>query len=73
MATQIVMDHTGDRRYQFDPQNAGDLAEAEDRFKELTGLGFTAAERTAAGETMKVTSFDATVNETLFFPRLVGG
>jgi hypothetical protein len=73
MATQIVMDHTGDRRHQFDPQNASELAEAEKRFKELTGLGFTAAERTTTGETMKVTSFDPTARETVFFPRLVGG
>jgi hypothetical protein len=73
MSTQIVMDHTGDRRHQFDPKNTNELAEAEKRFKELTGLGFTAAERTKAGETMKVISFDPTAQETVFFPRLVGG
>jgi hypothetical protein len=73
MATQIVMDHTGDRRHQFDPQHTSELAEAEKRFNELTGLGFTAAERTADGETRKVASFDPTAKETLFFPRLVGG
>jgi hypothetical protein len=73
MSTQIVMDHTGDRRHQFDPQNAREVADAERRFKELTGLGFTAAERTTTGETMKVTSFDPTAQETVFFPRLVGG
>jgi hypothetical protein len=73
MATHIVMDHTGDRRHQFDTQNNSELAEAGKRFKELTGLGFTAAERTAAGETIKVTSFDPTAKETLFFPRLLGG
>jgi hypothetical protein len=73
MATQIVMDHTGDQRHQFDPRDASGLAEAEKRFKELTGLGFAAAERTASGETLKVASFDPTAKETLFFPRLVGG
>jgi len=73
MATQIVMDHTGDRRHQFDPQNASELAEAEKRFTELTGMGFTAAARTAAGETIKVASLDPTAKETVFFPRLVGG
>ena len=73
MATQIVMDHTGDRRHQFDPQNADGLAEAEKRFKELTGMGFTAATRTTAGELTKVASFDPTAQETVFFPRLVGG
>jgi hypothetical protein len=45
MATQIVMDHTGDTRHQFDPADAGAVAEAERRFKELTGAGFTAARR----------------------------
>lgn len=73
MATQIVMDHTGDRRHQFDPQNAGELAEAEKRFRELTGKGFTAAARAAEGEIIKVASFDPTAEETVFFPRLVGG
>jgi hypothetical protein len=73
MSTQIVMDHTGDRRHQFDPQNARELAEAEKRFKELTEMGFTAGERTTTGDTIKVTSFDPATQETVFFPRLVGG
>jgi hypothetical protein len=40
---------------------------------ELTGTGFSAAARTAVGETIKVASFDPTAKETVFFPRLVGG
>jgi hypothetical protein len=63
----------GDRRYQFDPKNANELVEAERRFKELIGNGFTAATRTTAGETTKVAFFDPTAQETVFFPRLVGG
>ena len=43
MATQIVMDQTGDTRHEFDPGNAEALAQAERRFRELTGAGFTAA------------------------------
>jgi hypothetical protein len=73
MATQIVMDHTGDSRYQFDPRDACALAEAEERFKKLTGAGFTAAARTAAGRSSAIRSFDPNAEETLFFPRLVGG
>jgi hypothetical protein len=73
MATQIVMDHTGDARHCFDPDDAQQLTKAEKRFKELTGLGFTAAVRTASGEVSKIRSFDPTAEETLFFPRLVGG
>ena len=42
MATQIVMDRTGDSRHNFDPKDADALLKAEQRFKELTGAGFTA-------------------------------
>jgi hypothetical protein len=73
MATQIVMDHTGDSRYQFDPKDAEAVAKAEKRFKELTGAGFIAAERTGAGQSHQVKSFNSNAEETLFFPRLVGG
>jgi hypothetical protein len=73
MATQTVMDHNGDSRYQFDPRDADGLAEAEARFEKLTGAGFTAAVRTAAGESTMIRSFDPNAEETLFFPRLVGG
>lgn len=73
MATQIVIDQTGDTRHHFDPQNDGQLLEAERRFKDLTGRGFTAAKRTSPGQTAKLTSFDPTAEETVFFPRMVGG
>jgi hypothetical protein len=72
MAMQIVMDHTGDARHFFNPDDAEDLAKAERRFNELTGAGFTAAVRTS-GEVAKIRSFDPTAEETLFYPRLVGG
>ena len=73
MATQIIMDHTGDTRHYFDAKDADALAKAEERFKQLTGLGFTAAVRTAPGEVTVIRSFDPTAEETLFFPQLVGG
>jgi hypothetical protein len=73
MATQIVMDQTGDTRHEFDPGNAEALARAERRFRELTGAGFTAALRTGPGEVTRIRSFDPTAQETLFYPRLVGG
>jgi hypothetical protein len=73
MAIQIVMDHTGDSRHTFDPRDAEAVAKAESRFKALTRKGFTAAGRTAAGESRRITAFDPNVEETLFFPRLVGG
>src|SRR5260221_2855953 len=66
MATQIVMDRTGDTRHNFDAKNADALLKAEERFRELTGAGFTAAVRTASGETVVKRTFDPNAEETLF-------
>ena len=73
MAALIVMDHSGDTRYDFNTGDAKALLRAGARFKELTGAGFTAATRNAFGEPTVTRSFDPTAEETLFFPRLVGG
>jgi hypothetical protein len=73
MAIQIVMDHTGDTRYAFDPRNPEAPLEAEWRFNELTGTGFTAATKDRAGEPILTRQFDPRAEETAFFPRLVGG
>jgi hypothetical protein len=73
MAIHIVIDHSGDTRHPFNLDDPEALTSAEARFKELTALGFTAAVRTASGEVSRVRSFDPTAEETLFFPRLVGG
>jgi hypothetical protein len=73
MAIQIVMDRTGDSRHRFDPNDKRELANAEQRFYELTGMGFTAAVRTGQGQVSRIQSFDPNAAETVFFPRLVGG
>jgi hypothetical protein len=73
MAIQIVMDRTGDSRHPFNPDDAQELAKAEQRFYELTKVGFTAAVRTSPGQVSQIRSFDPTAEETVFFPRLVGG
>ena len=73
MATQIVMDHSGDTQHTFDPHDAEAVHKAEQRFKELTSVGFTAAVRLPSGEPAVAKTFDPTAKETLFFPRLVGG
>jgi hypothetical protein len=73
MAAQIIMDHNGDTRHNFDANDAKTLLEAERRFKALTGAGFTAATRSTSGDPVVTRKFDPTVEETLFFPRLVGG
>jgi hypothetical protein len=73
MARHIVMDATGDTRHEFDACDPAALADAEKRFKELTGAGFTAAVRKGEGHSELARSFDPTVEETVFFPRLQGG
>ena len=73
MATQIVMDQTGDTRHYFNADDTEALSKAEERFNLLTTIGFTAAVRDAAGEPSVTRSFDPTAEETLFFPQLVGG
>ena len=72
MGIQIVMDRTGDTRHSFDASDKGAVALAEKRFMELTGAGFTAAERSGNGEAKVTRTFNPEA-ETLFFPRLVGG
>jgi hypothetical protein len=73
MATQIVMDRTGDTRHRFDIGDRAAVEEAKRRFVELTDAGFTAAVRTVPGEQRVIRSFDPSAKETLFYPRLVGG
>jgi hypothetical protein len=73
MAIQIVMDRNGDTRHNFDAEDLNAVSKAERRFNELTGAGFTAAIRTADGDPVVTRTFDPTAEETLFFPRLVGG
>ena len=73
MAIQIVMDHTGDTRHWFNPDDTKALLKAEKRFKSLITVGYTAAVRDAAGKATVTRSFDPTAEETIFFPRLVGG
>jgi hypothetical protein len=73
MARQIVMDATGDTHHAFDPTDAEALRKAKERFRALTGAGFTAVLRRIDGQARLVRSFDPSVEETLFFPRLEGG
>ncbi|MCA1378701.1 MULTISPECIES: hypothetical protein [Bradyrhizobium] len=73
MAVQIVMDHSGDSQHFFDNSNAEALVEAERLFLQFTSKGYTAAVRKGPGEVTRITAFDPTAEETLFFPRLVGG
>ena len=73
MPVQIVMDYGGDTRHYFEANNSEAVAKAEARFKKLTGKGYTAAACIAAGEVTRVSSFNPASEETVFFPRLIGG
>jgi hypothetical protein len=73
MATLIVMDASGDSRHSFDPADETALLRAEDRFRELLKNGYTAASRNSSGAVTVTRTFDAAAEETLFYPRLVGG
>lgn len=73
MPIQRVMDHTGDTVHTFDPANSVEVKEAEKRFMELTGEGFTPAVKTGPGQSTVTRAFDPTAEETLFIPRLKGG
>jgi hypothetical protein len=48
------------------------VAKVTERFNELTGRGYTAAERTGPGQVRKITAFNPTAAETLFKSRIVG-
>jgi hypothetical protein len=73
MPVQLVMDHSGDNRHWYDPTDERSLLEAKERFRQLTGQGYTAAVRGTGGSSRIIRSFEPTAEETLFFPRLVGG
>lgn len=73
MAVQLIMDHAGDTRHYFNTDDVGALSKAQERFELLIRLGFTAALREADGRATVVRSFDPMVEETLFYPRLIGG
>jgi hypothetical protein len=73
MPKQHVMDHTGHSTYAFHRGDIVAVEEAERRFKELTGKGFTAGFRTDPGEFKKVTAFNPDAEETIFMPPLRGG
>jgi hypothetical protein len=57
MASQIVLDRSGDTRHMFNNQDRAEVAKAEQRFKDLTGAGFTAAVRSGPGEQRIIRSF----------------
>ncbi len=74
MGVQIVMDRSGDTRHQFDLSDKESIARAEERFRQLTGLGFRAVARGENGNSGELLDrFDPNIEQTLFIPQLKGG
>ena len=74
MPVQIVMDSHGDSRHLFEPADVLSVANAEARFKKLTGKGYLAVAPGEHGEPGRLLrSFDERVDETIFVPPLKGG
>ena len=73
MKTHIIMDRRGDTRHEFDAGCPLALAEAEARFRDLTGRGFRAVALGKDGNNVLMRGFDPEVEQTLFIPQLVGG
>ena len=72
MPEHKVMDATGDSCHKFKTDDAAGVAEAEKRFMELTGSGFTAARVDGKGDQTITREFDPEDN-VIFFPALQGG
>lgn len=74
MSVQIVMDRSGDTRYEFDLADMEAVAVAEGRFLELTRKGFRAVALGRDGAPgVLLRTFDPKVERTLFIPHLQGG
>jgi hypothetical protein len=74
MSVQIVMDRSGDTRHEFDVSDLTSVANAEARFRQLTGIGFRAvALDKNGGPGELIDKFDPSVGQTLFIPQLKGG
>ena len=74
MSVQIVLDHAGDTRHEFDASDIAAVARAEERFQKLTRKGFRAVALGKVGERGDLMrTFDPTIERTLFIPQLQGG
>ena len=66
MASQIVMDRTGDTRHIFNNEDRAEVAKAEQRFMELTGAGIKSSSISLLAISVRTTG----VTPTLRFVRL---
>lgn len=74
MPVHKVMDMTGHTEKAWEKSDVVSVEEAEKRFKELTGKGFTAIAPGKNGEPGRIMrKFDPEVETTVFQPQLQGG
>ena len=73
MAIQIVMDHNGDTRHYFDPNDADALAKAEERFKELTAKALLPPFGLPLARLPRSARSIQPPKKRCFFPQVVGG
>jgi hypothetical protein len=71
MATQIVMDHTGDTRHQFDPADAAVSPRLRQASRSLRARA--SLPRNGQAQDKARSHRDPVAEETLFIPRLRGG
>jgi hypothetical protein len=70
MSMLQIMDHTGHTTIDF---SKADNSEAMQKFNELIGKGFTAAEKIGDGKFNVVRKFSPDADEIIMIPRLQGG
>lgn len=70
-----VMDHTGDTKVIWDPDNADEVAAARAQFEALRKKGFAAFRvRGKDGEKgAQITAFDPQAEKLILVPQMVGG
>jgi hypothetical protein len=74
MRVQIVMNYHSDMRIEYDAGDLKAVAQARERFRELTAIGFRAAALSGDGSPGRlIREFDPLVEQTLFIPQLKGG
>jgi hypothetical protein len=70
----ITLDSSGDTRHEFDATDTAAVKAAEERFRQLTGLGFRPAVLSEDGGPGRlINKFDPEARQTLFIPQLKGG
>ena len=69
----IALTREGDTKYTWNPEDPGDLAEAQEVFEQYQKEGFSAFLVKEGGQGEILHDFDPTAGTVLFVPMLAGG